>query len=63
MCAIVRKMANPKHVAALRDDVDQWNQTRSENSTLRPDLIGADLHGVNLVMADLRHADLCRAPI
>ena len=38
VCAIVRKMANPKHVAALRDDVDQWNQTRSENSTLRPDL-------------------------
>jgi uncharacterized protein YjbI with pentapeptide repeats len=54
-------MANPKHVAALRADVDQWNQTRSQDSRLRPDLTGADLHAANLVMADLRYADLCGA--
>ena len=38
-------MANPKHVAALRTDVDEWNRTRSEDQTFRPDLTGADFSG------------------
>jgi uncharacterized protein YjbI with pentapeptide repeats len=56
-------MANPKHVAALRTDVDEWNRTRSEDQTFRPDLTGADLHAANLVMADLRHAHLWGADL
>jgi hypothetical protein len=52
------QMANPKHVTALLADVDQWNQTRSDDPTLRPDLTGADLNAANLTMADLRHAQL-----
>ena len=56
-------MANPKHVAALRADVNQWNQTRSENRALIPDLNGADLHDLNLTMADLRRAQLRNADL
>lgn len=51
-------MPNSEHVARLRADIDQWNRWRSREAALRPDLSTADLHGLNLVMADLRHAIL-----
>ncbi|MBI4798609.1 MAG: TIR domain-containing protein [Desulfarculus sp.] len=56
-------MANPKHLAKLRQGVAAWNRWREKNPGVRPDLIEAnlgraDLEGANLVEADLREADL-----
>ena len=61
-------MANHEHVATLRADVDEWNRWREEEPDIRPDLTGANLHGANLVMADLsyvllRGADLTLADL
>jgi uncharacterized protein YjbI with pentapeptide repeats len=60
-CGIVREMANLEHVEVLRTDVDEWNEWRSEQPDLQPDLCAADLRKANLAMADLRHAHLNRA--
>jgi uncharacterized protein YjbI with pentapeptide repeats len=51
-------MANSEHVAALRADIDEWNRWRAEDPEFRPDLSGADLHGANLLLADLTYAIL-----
>jgi hypothetical protein len=64
-------MANPEHVAKLKEGVEAWNAWR-RGLVETPDLIGADLHGmdlarfdtrpgVNLRSANLAHADLQRA--
>ena len=64
-------MANPEHLAKLKEGVEAWNQWRSQNSAIRPDLRRADLQEtdlfeanlsrVNLRRADLNRADLRRA--
>jgi hypothetical protein len=64
-------MANNEHVALLKQGVDAWNKWRDENSDIRPDLRGANLHmanlgGANLSGAILRYAqfslaDICEA--
>src|SRR5215469_15596602 len=58
------KMANPDHLAILRQGVDAWNAWRKPDIT--PDLSGAnlldaDLRGADLMEADLSRADLCGA--
>jgi uncharacterized protein YjbI with pentapeptide repeats len=53
-------MANPDHLNQLR--AGQWNEWRAANPTLAPDLIdaqlmGLDLRGLNFSKAHLRGAD------
>ena len=54
-------MANQSYVRILKNGVDEWNQWRQENPTIKPDLSGADLTGIDLFEADLKSAILSRA--
>lgn len=56
-------MANPEHLARLLDPLADWNQWRQENSSIVPDLSGADLTGQPLMGLDLSHANLRRADV
>ena len=38
-----RKMANPEHVAKLRQGVEAWNLWREQSWNVKPDLSGLDL--------------------
>ena len=56
-------MANPEHLAALRDGAKDWNRWRKRNPDVavnlsRSDLAGADLRGADLRGAMLMEADL-----
>jgi len=56
-------MANPEHLAKLKEGVEAWNQWRKENPNAEPDLseanlFEADLTGANLFLADLSGVDL-----
>jgi len=58
-------MANPEHLAILRQGVEQWNKWREEHPDVRPDLgeanlSEADLRQTNLSQADLRRTNLRR---
>ncbi len=46
-------MANPEHLAILKQGVEQWNKWRKEHPDVDPDLSGADLTMANLGGADL----------
>jgi hypothetical protein len=59
-------MANPEHLARLKEGVETWNKWRAVNIGVKPDLNGADLDRAELVGADfssanLRGANLSRA--
>jgi hypothetical protein len=59
-------MANPEHVAKLKEGVGPWNEWRKtidgiSSLTLHLDLSGADFSGSNLQEANLRTIDLSRA--
>ena len=66
-------MANPAHEALLRQGVDEWNDWRSRNGSVTPDLSsirmpaaklrGADLSHARLTDASLVHADLAGADL
>jgi uncharacterized protein YjbI with pentapeptide repeats len=51
-------MANPEHLAILKQGVDGWNEWRKENPNLLPDLAVASLHGEDLASVDLSGANL-----
>jgi uncharacterized protein YjbI with pentapeptide repeats len=56
-------MANPEHLTILKKGVQTWNEWRSRNPLIRPDLCEAplgrmNLNGVNLSRANLRKANL-----
>jgi hypothetical protein len=51
-------MANPEHLAKLKEGVESWGQWRKQNSEVLP-----DLHGANLVEADLGGAILSEADL
>ncbi len=62
-------MANPEHLAKLKEGVEAWNLWRQENPEVVPDLTEAknlsyarlsrvDLHGADLTAADLSRTDL-----
>lgn len=51
-------MANPEHVAKLKEGVPAWNSWRAVNSEITPELTDADLSGCDLAAADLRLANL-----
>jgi hypothetical protein len=59
-------MANPEHLAILKQGVETWNQWRNEYSGTRPllrnaQLAGTAFDGIDLRGADLRGADLRKA--
>ena len=56
-----RHLANPEHLAKLKEGVEAWNQWREQNRKIRPDLSGADLHGAGLSRANLSGANLTGA--
>jgi uncharacterized protein YjbI with pentapeptide repeats len=54
-------MANPEHLAILKQGVEQWNRWRVEHPDIRPELMDAYLIGANLNRANLSGAHLYRA--
>jgi hypothetical protein len=54
-------MANPEHLAKLKEGVEAWNRWRKERPKVRPDLSGADLSGTILSGVSFSGADLSRA--
>jgi uncharacterized protein YjbI with pentapeptide repeats len=59
-------MANPEHMSVLRRGVGAWNswvadQRLAVGSDFRPELTGADIHGMSLYDVDFLQADLCGA--
>ncbi len=46
-------MANPEHLAKLKEGVEAWNKWRAENEGVRVDLSKAYLNGAKLTKADL----------
>ena len=56
-------MANPEHLAKLKEGVAEWNQWRRLNPVVRPDLEKANLGYADLTHADLTHADLTFAEL
>jgi hypothetical protein len=51
-------MANPEHLTRLKERKDTWNQWRKDNTTVVPDLRGA-----NLIWGNLSNLDLCGADL
>jgi uncharacterized protein YjbI with pentapeptide repeats len=51
-------LANPDHLAKLKEGVELWNQWRKENPELHPDLSEVDLTEENLHQANLGAANL-----
>ena len=56
-------MANPEHLAKLKEGVEAWNQWRKDHPDVEPELrqahlFQAFLQEVNLSKADLSYADL-----
>jgi uncharacterized protein YjbI with pentapeptide repeats len=61
-------MANPEHLAVLRDGAKDWNRWRKRNPDIAVNLSRSDLDGADLRGADLRgaihvEADLCGAKL
>jgi uncharacterized protein YjbI with pentapeptide repeats len=61
-------MANPEHLAILKQGVEIWNKWRKDNPSIEPDISNADLRGSSLQRADLnkvklRGADLSGADL
>jgi uncharacterized protein YjbI with pentapeptide repeats len=54
-------MANPEHFSILIGDVQLWNRWREDNTTIRPDLVGASLSYADLRGTDLHNVDFGRA--
>jgi hypothetical protein len=51
-------MANEEHLAILKQGVEVWNEWRQENSSLKPNLIGANLSGADLRQCNFNKANL-----
>ena len=51
-------MANPEHLAKLKEGVEAWNHWRKENPEVDPDLRQAFLQEADLSEADLSYANL-----
>ncbi len=61
-------MANPEHLEILKQGVEVWNQWRTENPEIEPDLCEAicsqaNLPGANLTVTDLSKANLDRSDL
>ena len=51
-------MANPAHVAKLREGVEAWNTWRAQNPDIQPDFSEANLGGADLTRANLGRVNL-----
>lgn len=56
-------MANPEHLSLLTRSVADWNQWRTDNPYIKPDLSEVTLRGADLVEANLYRADLGKADL
>ena len=56
-------MANPEHLAILKQGVERWNKWRAEHPELHPDLSGANLEEADLIRAKLNGVDFREANI
>jgi hypothetical protein len=56
-------LANPEHLAKLKEGVEAWNQWRKQNPEIWPDFREAHLRGAELSKADLYGANLSRADL
>jgi uncharacterized protein YjbI with pentapeptide repeats len=56
-------MANEKHVALLKQGVEDWNKWQRENPDVKGNLSRVDLSGINLSRARLIRADLSGADL
>jgi hypothetical protein len=56
-------MANPEHIEILKQGVEVWNRWRIDNYTIKPDLRGVILSGLDLSKANLIGVDLYRADL
>ncbi|AOS83919.1 hypothetical protein BIU88_07000 [Chlorobaculum limnaeum] len=56
-------MANPEHLAILKQGVEAWNKWREENPDIEPDLINADIWGMKLCGINLHKANLWKAKL
>src|ERR1017187_621159 len=56
-------MANPDHLAKLKEGVEIWNSWRLSNRGVVPDLSKADLRRADLSGTDLRRANLAGADV
>ena len=54
-------MANPEHIAVLKQGVAEWNRWRDKHPEQKPDLMEADLRAANLSRANLSGANLNHA--
>lgn len=54
-------LANPEHLAKLKEGVEAWNQWRRQHPEIRPDLSKADLGKADLIKVNLTWADLQEA--
>ncbi|MAU12654.1 MAG: hypothetical protein CL607_22725 [Anaerolineaceae bacterium] len=56
-------MANPEHLAILKQGVEVWNQWRQDNPSIRPDLSGASLAKTDLNNGNFRSTNLWSASL
>ncbi|MDO8705797.1 MAG: toll/interleukin-1 receptor domain-containing protein [Sulfuricaulis sp.] len=54
-------MANESHLSVLRRGQKEWNSWRTEEPSTKPDLSGADLHGLFLTEIDFHATNLAGA--
>ena len=54
-------MANPEHLAKLKEGVEAWNAWREEYSDIRPDLSGREFYDKHLRRFDLFGEDTSKA--
>jgi uncharacterized protein YjbI with pentapeptide repeats len=54
-------MANPEHLAKLKEGIKTWNQWRRVNPTVKPDLSGAYFISANLIGVNLSETNLIDA--
>jgi hypothetical protein len=56
-------MANPEHLAKLKEGVGAWNKWRAEHPEIRPNLQAASLRWADLTLAKFNGADLSGADL
>jgi hypothetical protein len=54
-------VADPEHFKLLQQGVDVWNERRTKEPSIPPDLFGADLGETNLIRVNFREANLREA--
>ena len=54
---------NPEHLSKLMEGVDAWNEWRTQNPSIIPDLVHAKLAKSNLVKINLKKAKLSKAQL